>query len=63
MVTGRAERVNGDEEMERAMQLITERNPTLTPALNETKIGAWKRFNKTAVYRVRPEAIYGRQTF
>ncbi|MDQ1559628.1 MAG: hypothetical protein QOD32_2688, partial [Pyrinomonadaceae bacterium] len=52
-----------DEEMECAMQLITERNPTLTPALNETKIGAWKRSNKTAVYRVRPEAIYGRQTF
>jgi len=40
MVTGRAERVKGDEEMERAMQLITERNPTLTPALNETKVGA-----------------------
>ncbi|MDQ1592254.1 MAG: uncharacterized protein QOG71_2881, partial [Pyrinomonadaceae bacterium] len=63
MVTGRAERVKGDEEMERAMQLITERNPTLTPALNETKVGAWKRSNNTVVYRVRTEAIYGRHTF
>lgn len=62
MVTGRAERITGDEEMERAMQLITARNPTLTPALNETKIGAWKRLNKVVMYRVRPDAIYGRHT-
>ena len=62
MVTGRAERISGAEELERAMRLITERNPTLTPALNETKIGTWKRPNKVVVYRVRPEAIYGRHT-
>jgi nitroimidazol reductase NimA-like FMN-containing flavoprotein (pyridoxamine 5'-phosphate oxidase superfamily) len=62
MVTGRAERIIGAEELERAMQLITERNPTLTPALNETKIGAWKRSSKVVIYRVRPEAIYGRHT-
>lgn len=62
MVTGRAERITGDEEMERAMQLITARNPTLAPALNETKIGAWKRFNNVVMYRVRPDAIYGRHT-
>ncbi|HEX8129658.1 MAG TPA: pyridoxamine 5'-phosphate oxidase family protein, partial [Pyrinomonadaceae bacterium] len=41
MVIGRAEQITGGEEMERAMQLITERNPTLVPALNETVIGAW----------------------
>jgi len=62
MLVGRAERITGDEEMERAMQLITERNPTLTPALNDTKIGAWRRPGNVVVYRVRPEAIYGRQT-
>jgi nitroimidazol reductase NimA-like FMN-containing flavoprotein (pyridoxamine 5'-phosphate oxidase superfamily) len=62
LVTGRAERITGDAEMEGAMQLITERNPTLTPALNETRIGAWKRSSNVVVYRVRPEAIYGRQT-
>ncbi len=38
------------------------RNPTLTPALNETKIGAWQRINNIAVYRVRADAIYGRHT-
>jgi nitroimidazol reductase NimA-like FMN-containing flavoprotein (pyridoxamine 5'-phosphate oxidase superfamily) len=62
MVVGRAKRITGDEEMERAMQLITERNPTLTPALNETRVGAWKRSSNVAVYRVRTEALYGRHT-
>ena len=63
MVTGRAQRLLEWDELERAMRLITERNPTLTPALNKTEIGAWKRRNNIAVYRVRPEAIYGRTTF
>ena len=62
MVTGRAKRLAKPEEVERAMQLITERNPTLTPALNRTEIGAWKRLANIAVYRVRPEALYGRTT-
>jgi nitroimidazol reductase NimA-like FMN-containing flavoprotein (pyridoxamine 5'-phosphate oxidase superfamily) len=62
MVTGRAERLTRPEDVERAMSLITERNPSLTPALNKTEIGAWKRFGQVAVYRVRPEAVYGRAT-
>jgi nitroimidazol reductase NimA-like FMN-containing flavoprotein (pyridoxamine 5'-phosphate oxidase superfamily) len=63
MLTGGAERLTKPEELEHAMQLITERNPTLTPALNETKIGEWKRLRNIAVYRVRPDALYGRTTF
>lgn len=62
MVTGRAERLSKPEEMERAMQLIASRNPSLAPALSETKIGAWRRPSNLSVYRVRPEAIYGRRT-
>ena len=62
MLTGRAERLTKPEEMERAMGLITERNPTLTPALNRMKIGPWTRLTNIAVYRVRPAAIYGRKT-
>ena len=62
MVTGRAERLAQPADVERAMQLVTRHNPTLTPALNETKIGAWTRLNKVVVYRVRPDAIYGRKT-
>ncbi|HEX7175670.1 MAG TPA: pyridoxamine 5'-phosphate oxidase family protein [Pyrinomonadaceae bacterium] len=62
MALGRAERVTKPEETERAMRLIVERNPDLTPALNETKIGAWKRLNHIAIYRVRPHSIHGRKT-
>jgi hypothetical protein len=61
-VFGRAERLTAPAELERAMQLLTERNPTLQPALNRTKIGPWTRLNQTAVYRVRPHSVCGRQT-
>lgn len=62
MVLGHARRLTMPEEIEHAMQLIATRNPTLTPALNKTEIGAWHRFTNIAVYRVRPDALYGRKT-
>ena len=62
MVLGRAERLTSPEETERAMHLITRRNPALEPALGETRVGAWKRFNNVAVYRVRPLSMHGRKT-
>jgi nitroimidazol reductase NimA-like FMN-containing flavoprotein (pyridoxamine 5'-phosphate oxidase superfamily) len=62
MVIGHARRITKEDEIQKAMQLITERNPTLVPAINETKIGAWKRQNNIAVYRLRPDALYGRKT-
>lgn len=62
MVTGRAERIRRAEEMERAMQIITENNPTLTPAINRTELDSWGRSNTVAVYRIRPEIIDGRKT-
>jgi nitroimidazol reductase NimA-like FMN-containing flavoprotein (pyridoxamine 5'-phosphate oxidase superfamily) len=62
MVNGRAERITQSEEMERAMQLITDNNPTLTPALNLTQIDSWGRANNIAVYRVHPDVIDGRKT-
>ena len=62
MALGPAERLGKPEEMERAMRLIAERNPTLEPAVNETKIGAWRRFNHIVVYRVRPHSLHGRKT-
>jgi nitroimidazol reductase NimA-like FMN-containing flavoprotein (pyridoxamine 5'-phosphate oxidase superfamily) len=62
MVLGRARRLTKSDEVERAMRLITEKNPTLTPALNKTDIGAWHRWNNIALYCVRPTAIYGRKT-
>lgn len=62
MVTGRAERLTKPEDLEHAMQVITESNPTLTPALNRTQVDTWGRANTIALYRVRPEIIDGRKT-
>lgn len=62
MVIGEAQRIIKPDEMERAMQLITERNQTLTPALNKTDIGAWHRLSNIAIYRVQSSAAYGRKT-
>jgi uncharacterized protein len=62
MLMGRAEHVTVPLETERAMQLISERNPALTPALNQTEIGAWTRLNRIAIYRIRPDGLYGRKT-
>ena len=62
MLIGDAHRITKPAEMERVMQLIAECNPTLTPALNKTDVGAWHRLNRIAIYRVQPSAIYGRKT-
>lgn len=62
MVIGRAERLHLPEELERAMQAITDSNPSLTPALSKTEVGPWHRLTNVVVYRVRAEALYGRKT-
>ena len=62
MFIGEARRLTKPDETEHAMQLITERNPALTPALNKTDIGAWHRLSNVAIYRVEPSAVYGRRT-
>lgn len=62
MVTGQAERIAMQEDKEHAMQLITEGNPTLTPALNQTQLDAWQRANQVVLYRIRPTIIDGRKT-
>lgn len=62
MLTGRAELLTNPQEVERAMSVVAERNPTLSPALSHTKIGAWTRLSRIALYRLRPAAAYGRQT-
>ena len=61
MVIGRAQRLDKFHDLDYATQLIAERNPTLTPAINETNIGAWHRLNNAATFRICPEAIYGRK--
>src|SRR3569832_1027203 len=62
MLTGRAELLSEPAEVERAMFLVSERNPSLSPALSRTRIGAWTRLSRIALYRLRPDAAYGRRT-
>lgn len=62
MIVGRATKLTKSDELERAMQLIAERNPTLAPALNRTDIGPWHRLSRIVVYRLRPATICGRRT-
>lgn len=62
IATGRAERLTAPDETEHAVQLITERNPTLTPALNKMWVDVWGRASVVAIYRIRPHTVSGRKT-
>ena len=62
MVIGKAEQITEKEEMQLAMKLITERNPSLTPAISTTQLDAWGRAVGIAIYRITPEMMDGRQT-
>ena len=62
MVIGKAEQITKSEETQRAMKLITERNPSLTPAISATQLDTWGRAVDIAIYRITPELIDGRQT-
>src|SRR5262245_58869980 len=62
MVVGRAEQLTKSEDTEHEMKLITERNPTLTPAISATQTDAWGRAVDIALYRIKPEVVDGRKT-
>ena len=62
MVIGKAEQITKSEETQRAMKLITERNPSLTPAISATQLDTWGRAVDIAIYRITPEVMDGRQT-
>ena len=62
MVIGRANELTTAEEMQRAMKLITERNPSLTPAISATQLDSLGRAVDIALYRITPEIMDGRQT-
>ena len=44
------------------MQVLTRANPTLTPAISETKVEAWGRPGNVVVYCVRSRIMDGRKT-
>lgn len=62
IVTGRAERLTEQQDIDHAMQFIKERNPTLSPAINRTWIDAWGRAEVIAIYRIYPSEMTGRTT-
>jgi nitroimidazol reductase NimA-like FMN-containing flavoprotein (pyridoxamine 5'-phosphate oxidase superfamily) len=62
MVTGHAAHLTNVDEMEKAMSLITARNPTLTPAISATQVDSWGRAVDIALYRITPDIIDGRKT-
>jgi hypothetical protein len=62
MVVGRANELTQKDEMQHAMKLITERNPSLTPAISSTQLDSIGRAVDVAIYRIAPEVIDGRQT-
>jgi len=62
MVIGRADRVTKGEETQRGMKLITERNPSLSPAISATQLDSLGREVDIALYRITPELIDGRKT-
>jgi nitroimidazol reductase NimA-like FMN-containing flavoprotein (pyridoxamine 5'-phosphate oxidase superfamily) len=62
MVIGRAVELTKNDEMQRAMKFITERNPSLTPAISATQLDSLGRAVDIALYRITPEVIDGRQT-
>jgi nitroimidazol reductase NimA-like FMN-containing flavoprotein (pyridoxamine 5'-phosphate oxidase superfamily) len=62
MVSGIANEITSKEETQRAMKIITERNPSLTPAISATEIDSMGRAVDIALYRITPEVIDGRQT-
>ncbi|MBD2496599.1 pyridoxamine 5'-phosphate oxidase family protein [Nostoc sp. FACHB-280] len=62
IVNGRASRLTEQPDIDRVMNLIKERNTTLSPAINRTWIDAEGRSEAIAIYRIHKSEISGRTT-
>ncbi len=62
IVTGRVDHLTEQPDIDRAMHLIKELNPTLSPAINRTWIDTWGRAEVIAIYRIYPSEMSGRTT-
>ena len=62
VVIGRANELTSAEETQRAMTLITQSNPSLTPAISATQLDSMGRAVDITLYRISPEIIDGRKT-
>jgi len=61
-ITGQVEHITEQQEVDRIMEFIESRNPTLSPALNRTWIDAWGRAEEMALYQIHPKEMSGRTT-
>jgi uncharacterized protein len=61
-VTGRAEHITVQQDIDRVMELVKNQNPTLSPAINRTWVDAWGRGEVMALYHIHPSEISGRTT-
>ena len=62
VVIGRANELTSAEETQRAMKLITQSNPSLTPAISATQLDSMGRAVDITLYRISPEIIDERKT-
>ena len=62
IVTGRAERLTEQQDIDRVMQLVKESYPALSPAINRTWVDSWGRAEVVALYRIYPDEMSGRTT-
>ena len=61
-VTGRAEHITDQQDIDRVMQFFKMQNPTLSPAISRTWIDSWGRPEVIALYRIHPSEMSGRTT-
>jgi len=61
LVNDRAEPLTEQPDIDRAMQLVKEHNPTLSPAINRTWIDSQGRAEVIAIYRIQPWEMSGRR--
>lgn len=62
IVTGQAERLTEQTEIDHAMAFIKAGNPRLSPAINRTWTDSWGRGEEITIYRIHTSEITGRTT-
>ncbi|MEQ1764449.1 MAG: pyridoxamine 5'-phosphate oxidase family protein [Pyrinomonadaceae bacterium] len=62
IVTGTAERMTSQQDIDHAKELVEAANPRLLPAWSIRWMDQWVKSNIEAVYRISPEILSGRMT-
>jgi uncharacterized protein len=62
VVSGRAECLSVEPDIDRAINFIKQRNPTFSPASNRTWIDSWGHGEAIAIYRIECDRMSGRMT-